>query len=92
VTSQTRNCVATTVGAVAGAVAGYMLVSDQGRAWRQQLERVVDEAAQELGRFRETVIRAAGVAGDGWRLFDEAKRQTRAPLLRDPNPYQMSPF
>jgi hypothetical protein len=92
VTSHTRVCVATTVGAVAGGVAGYLLFTDRGRAWRQQLEPALDEAIRDLGRFRDTVLRVAGAAGQGWRLLDEAMRETRASWSGYSHPYQTSPF
>ena len=68
----TRACAATIVGAVVGGMAGYMFFTERGRELRRQLETALEELEPELSRLRGTVNRAAGVAGEGWKLLNEA--------------------
>jgi hypothetical protein len=60
------------VGAVLGGLAAYMFFTERGRAWRRQLEPQLDDLMRELHEFRATVARASSVAGQGWRLLNEA--------------------
>ena len=64
--------VATVVGAVAGGVAGYMLFTNEGRSLRRRLEPAIEDFAKELDHFRGTVLRAADVATEGWKLLNDA--------------------
>jgi len=63
------------VGAVLGGLAGYMFFSEKGRAWRRQLEPQLEELAREFEHFRGTVQKASSVAGEGWRLLNEAMQE-----------------
>lgn len=85
-----RAIAAMAVGAVVGAMAGYMFFTDRGRAFRRQLEPALDDIARELGHFRGTVTKAAGVANEGWKLLNEAMGDRGE--LRYPNTHQSSPF
>ncbi len=85
-----RTVVATVVGGILGAMAGYLLFTDEGRAMRRRLEPMLDDFARELNHFRSTVNKAAGVAGEGWRLLNDALGEREAP--RYPTPHQTSPF
>ncbi len=88
-----RVAAAMVVGAVIGAFAGYVFFTDRGRAWRRQLEPALDDIARELGHFRGTVNKAAGVASEGWKLLNEAlgEREGQHPT-RYPTTHQASPF
>ena len=79
------------VGGVVGAVAGYMFFTEQGRAWRRQLEPAIEDMARELAQFRGTLSRAMGVANDGWKVLNEALGEHRGPTTY-PNPHQSTPF
>jgi len=85
-----RTVAATIVGGVVGALAGYLLFTESGRALRRQFEPALDDFARELSHFRATVVKAADVAGEGWRLLDETlgEREPR----RYQAPHQTSPF
>ena len=87
-----RAVAATVLGGVVGALAGYLLFTDRGRAMRRQLEPAIDDFARELNQFRGTVTKAAGVAGEGWRLFNEALGERQGPPPRYPTTHQSSPF
>ena len=80
------------VGAVVGALAGYIFFTDRGRAWRRQLEPALEDLSRELGQFRGTVNRAAGVASEGWKLLNEAIGDRETPPSRYPTTQQTSPF
>ena len=64
-------------GAVVGAAATYLFLTDQGRMLRERLEPAIDEARSELSKFQGTLLRAAAVVNDGVRLVQEfGQRQT----------------
>lgn len=70
---------ATMVGAVIGGLAGYLFFTEQGRAWRRQLEPQLDDLMRELHEFRGTVARASSVAAEGWQLLSRAVQEAAAP-------------
>jgi hypothetical protein len=78
------------VGATVGGLAGYMLFTNEGRALRRQLEPAIEDIARELNHFRDTVMRAADVASEGWKLLNEALGE-RGPS-HAVTPHQTSPF
>lgn len=83
---------ATIVGAVIGGMAGYLFFTDRGRALRRQIEPALDDFSRELNSFRITVQRAAGVAGEGWKLLNDALADDGRPMPKYPSPHQTSPF
>ena len=87
-----RAVAATVVGGVIGAMAGYLLFTDRGRALRRQLEPALEDFARELSNFRSTINKAAGVAGDGWRMLHDALGEREMQSPRYPTPHQSSPF
>jgi len=87
-----RTVAATLVGGIVGAMAGYLLFTDRGRALRRQLEPALEDFARELNNFRSTVAKAAGVAGEGWKLLNEALGDRATQPGRYPTPHQSSPF
>jgi hypothetical protein len=81
VNDRQREIVAAVVGAVVGGMAGYMLFTDRGRAFRRRLEPALEDFARELVQLRGTVNRALGVASEGWHVLNEAlgeRGETRA--------------
>jgi len=61
-----RTVAAVIGGAVLGAMAGYFLFTDRGRALRRQIEPAIQDFANEMVSFRDTIQRAVGVAAEGW--------------------------
>jgi hypothetical protein len=82
---------ATTGGALVGAVVGYLFFTEGGRRLRRQIEPALDEISRELNHFRGTVQKASGVANEGWQLLNEALGESPTPP-RYPATHQTSPF
>lgn len=78
-------------GAAIGAIAGYLFFTEEGRTFRRQLEPALDDIARELNSFRHTVEKAARVAGEGWKLLEEAMGEA-GERPRYPTPHQSTPF
>jgi hypothetical protein len=72
VNDRQRELVATTVGAIVGGLAGYMLFTSRGRELRRRFEPALEDLAHELVQLRGTVNRAMGVASQGWSVLNEA--------------------
>ena len=80
------------MGAVVGAMAGYLFFTAQGRSLRRQIEPAIDDFAHELEQFRGTVKKAANVATEGWKLLNDALGEPQPQLPRYPTTHQTSPF
>jgi len=87
-----REVAAMVLGGVVGALVGYLLFTDRGRAMRRQIEPALEDFARELSQFRGTVNKAVGVAGEGWRLVNEAIGDRPPQPMRYPTTQQSSPF
>jgi hypothetical protein len=72
VTENSRAIAATITGAVIGGMAGYFFFTERGRMLRMQFEPALEDLGRELNSFRHTIRKAAGVAGEGWKLLNEA--------------------
>jgi gas vesicle protein len=93
VSDNSRAIAASVVGAILGAVAGYLFFSEHGRRLRRQIEPVLDDFARDLSHFRGTALTAAGVASEGWKLLNEVLGESGPqPPSRYPTPHQTSPF
>ncbi len=91
VTDKSRAFAATIAGAVIGGMAGYFFFTDRGRELRRHFEPALDDFARELNSFRQTMRKAAGVAGEGWRVLNEAM-EPESPVGRHPGTHQTAPF
>lgn len=67
------------LGALAGGVAGYLYLTDDGRQVRERLEPGLDDVGRELRRLRGAVDRARVAAEEGWQTIEELTR----PVSRD---------
>jgi len=93
VSDNSRALAASVAGAVVGAMAGYLFFSEQGKALRRQIEPALDDLASELNQFRGTVQKAVNVAGEGWKLLNDALGEPRTfQAPRYSAPHQSSPF
>ena len=91
-TEKSQACVVSCIGAAVGATVAYMFFTDHGRQLRRSLEPALEDLALELNHFRGTVAKAAGVAGEGWKLLNEAIGENSPAPPRFANPHQTSPF
>jgi hypothetical protein len=71
VTNQGRVMLASLAGAVTGALAGYLYLTDAGRRLRTQFEPRLDDAMREVSRLRRTIGKAQTVATEGWRSLHD---------------------
>jgi hypothetical protein len=79
----------TLAGAVVGAAAGYLYLTDGGRRVRNQIEPKLDDAMREVGRLRGTVAKVQSVASEGWRSLNQLAGEGQQDWGR---PRQTSPF
>ena len=91
-TERSQACMAMTVGAALGAIAGYLFLTEDGRRLRRQIEPALDNLAKELSHFRGTVNKAGSLASEGWRFLNETAADTATTAPRYSNPHQTSPF
>ena len=62
------------LGALAGGLAGYLYLTDEGRNVRERLEPGFDEVGRELRRLRGAVDRARAAAEEGWQTVSDLTR------------------
>jgi hypothetical protein len=92
VTDNSRAFAASVAGAVIGGVVGYLFFTEHGRWLRRQIEPALDDFAHELASLRSTVLKATGVANEGWNLLNDTLGDSERQPLRYPNTHQSSPF
>jgi hypothetical protein len=92
VTDNSQAMAAAVVGAVVGGIGGYLLFTARGRELRRQLEPALDDFVRELSSFRSTVHKIAGVAGESWKVVNEAIGESAPPASRYPSVHQTTPF
>lgn len=66
-----RIAAAGAVGAFLGGVAGYLFLTDRGRAARRQIEPAIEDLRRELMSFAKSLEGAGGVAREGWKALQE---------------------
>jgi gas vesicle protein len=59
------------VGALVGAVAGYLFFTDRGRHIRDRMEPLVDDLRGEFARFQRTLEKVGDMANEGMRVVNE---------------------
>jgi len=62
---------ASLIGAVAGAVWGWLYMTENGRRVRDQIEPKLDDFVNEIGRLRGTVEKARSAATEGLRSLND---------------------
>jgi len=76
------------LGAAAGALAGYLFLTERGRRVREELEPRLEGLLRDAGRLRETVERARDAASEGWRAVSDVTAEG----ARWPETDQQAPF
>jgi len=90
VSSQGRVMMAGLGGALVGGVIGYLYLTDSGRRLRSQIEPRLDDTLREIGRLRQTIVKAQTVASEGWRSLHHIAGGS-APQADWSGPRQTSP-
>jgi gas vesicle protein len=73
------------VGAITGAAAAYLFLTDRGRTLREHMEPAVDELRREFARFQQTIVKLGDMANEGMRVvheFNAARTQSHFPSNR----------
>lgn len=65
VDDRSRICMSSFIGAVAGALYGYLYLTERGRSFRLQIEPRLDNFVSEVQRLRGTVRKARFAANEG---------------------------
>lgn len=68
---RSRVMAASVIGAVAGAVWGWLYMTENGRRVRDQIEPKLDDFVNEIGRLRGTVEKARSAATEGLRSLND---------------------
>jgi gas vesicle protein len=92
VTEKAHECMVSCIGGAVGAAVAYMFFTNRGRQLRRSFEPMLEDLTRELNQFRGTISKAAGVAGEGWKLLNEAIGDTAAGPRSTIHPHQSSPF
>jgi len=71
VDERSRVMAASLIGAVAGAVWGWLYMTENGRRVRDQIEPKLDDLVNEIGRLRGTVEKARTAATEGLRSLND---------------------
>lgn len=62
------------LGAIAGGVAGYLFLTEDGRRVRERLEPGMDDLLRELRRLRAAAEKARLAASEGWMAVEDLRR------------------
>jgi hypothetical protein len=65
VDDRSRICMSSFIGAVAGALYGYLYLTERGRSFRLQIEPRLDNFVSEVQRLRGTVRKAQFAVNEG---------------------------
>jgi hypothetical protein len=71
VDERSRVMAASLIGAMAGAVWGWLYMTENGRRVRDQIEPKLDDFVNEIGRLRGTVEKARSAATEGLRSLND---------------------
>ncbi len=68
--NRSRILLSSFIGALAGGIAGYLYLTDDGRRMRARLEPGLDDVIREVRRLRSSVEKARLAAEEGWRTIE----------------------
>jgi gas vesicle protein len=73
-----RIALAIGLGALAGGVAGYFLLTERGRQMRDELEPRLNEVLGEIDKLRTTFESTRTAVSEGWRSFNQLMEQQKS--------------
>jgi hypothetical protein len=76
VDDRSRVFMSAVIGAAAGALVGFLYLTERGRRVRFEIEPRLDDFIGELTRLRGTVQKARTAANEGWRSLEEITGRT----------------
>ncbi|MEW5984165.1 MAG: YtxH domain-containing protein [Acidobacteriota bacterium] len=76
---RSRILLSAVLGALAGGVAGYLYLTDDGRRVRERLEPGLEDLGRELRRLRGAIDRARVAAEEGWQTIEDLRRPAARP-------------
>jgi hypothetical protein len=76
---RTRVTMCAALGALAGGVAGYLLMTERGRSLRTELEPRLDDLMGEVQRLGAAFERTRRAVDEGWRSFSHLASESPAP-------------
>jgi hypothetical protein len=77
VDDRTRVAMCIGLGAVIGGVAGYLLLTERGRALRDELEPKLGDLAGEVQKLGSAFDRTRRAVEEGWRSFNQLVNEER---------------
>lgn len=78
-TDSSRTMTATLIGAVLGAIAGFLLFTDRGRRLRRQIDHALDEVVRERDRTRRALHAVVAAVDEGGTLLGEQRVEEPPP-------------
>jgi hypothetical protein len=79
VDERSRVAVSAVIGAVGGALFGYLYLTEAGRRVRAEIEPRIDDFVTEVRALRGTVEKARSAAQEGWQSLTDAAGGNAAP-------------
>ena len=78
VNDRTRVAMCMGLGALIGGAAGYLLLTEQGRQLREDLEPRIDDLAGEVQKLGSAFDRTRRAVEEGWRSFNQLVNEERS--------------
>jgi hypothetical protein len=75
VDDRSRVLLSAMIGALAGGVAGYLYLTDDGQRLRTRIEPGLDDVVREMRRLRSSVEKARLAVEEGWRTIESVATQ-----------------
>jgi hypothetical protein len=73
VDDRSRILLSTCLGAIAGALGGYLFLTEDGRRVRDRLEPGMDDVLSEMRHLRSAVEKARLAAQEGWSAIEDVR-------------------
>jgi gas vesicle protein len=71
VSEQSQVMAGAVIGALVGAAAAYIFMTEGGRSFRERMEPTIDNLRDDFTRFRGTIQKLGEMANEGMRVVNE---------------------